>query len=243
MTNHHINELYETLTPTDEQKNRMWNAMEQQLGTSEGTAVVRVQPKRVPRYRKLVMSISASVLVLLLAATAYAAIVGNHEKQYQEVFNGKGTTVYFANGTSMHYVTDGKSKHAKGAMGGDEKGPWVVKESWWGRLTVNVDGKKINITKQLKEKGYFYYTYRDNVNVLHRLYIVKNAGGKKDYSERWYSQMEWLPEVGVGGAFRGLSGPLSDAIVWAEIDAEEDGKDLEAALQDRLSKYWSEYGE
>lgn len=240
MTNHLINEQFETLTPTDDQKNRMWSAIEQQLGTSDGTEVMRAQPRRISRYRKLIMSISASVLVLLLAATTYAAITGGFEKQYEAFFHGKGTTVYFANGTSMHYVDEGKNKSM---MGGDVKGPWVVKQSWWGRLTVSVDGKKINITKQLKEKGYFYYTYRDNVNVLHRLYIVKNAGGKKDYAERWYSQMEWLPEVGAGGAFRGLSGPLSDAIVWAEIDAEEDGKDLDAALQERLAQYWEEYGE
>jgi hypothetical protein len=128
------------------------------------------------------------------------------------------------------------------SMGDENNGDWVVKESW-GRLIVSVDGKKINITDALKVKGYFYYDYRDEANILHRLYIVKNAGGTKDYAERWYSQQEWLPELGMGGGSRGMSGPLGQAIVLAEIDVKEDGKDLDAMLKKRLEKYWTEYGE
>jgi hypothetical protein len=186
--------------------------------------------------RKKLLPLFACMLLLALSATAYAALT---DKYQYAIFKDRGQTVVFANGTSLHYEID---KNHTTVMGGDSKGPWVVKESW-GRLLVSVNGEKINITKVLKEKGYFYYDYRDNANILHRLYIVKNAGGTKDYAERWYSQQEWLPELGMGGGQRGISGPLAEALLSADLDATKDGKNLDAMLKKHLEKYWAEYGE
>ena len=94
----------------------------------------------------------------------------------------------------------------------------------------------------LSEKGYFYYEYWDEDKVLHRVYVVKNAGGTKDHAERWYAQMEWLPELGIGGGSRGVSGPLAAAIMSAEADAKNENGDLNKSLQKHLEKYWKEYG-
>lgn len=185
--------------------------------------------------RKKLISLSACILIFALSATAYATLKDN----YYAIFKDRGQTVVFANGTTMHFEIVGNHRTS---MGDENNGDWVVKESW-GRLIVSVDGKKINITDALKEKGYFYYDYRDDASILHRLYIVKNAGGTKDYAERWYSQQEWLPELGMGGGSRGMSGPLGQAIMLAEIDVKEDGKNLDAMLKKRLEKYWTEYGE
>jgi hypothetical protein len=185
--------------------------------------------------RKKLIYLSACILIFALSATAYGALKDN----YYVIFKDRGQTVVFANGTTMHFEIVGNQRTS---MGDENNGDWVVKESW-GRLIVSVDGEKINITDALKEKGYFYYTYRDDANILHRLYIVKNAGGTKDYAERWYSQREWLPELGMGGGSRGISGPLGEAIVLAELDAKEDGKNLDDMLKKRLEKYWTEYGE
>ncbi|WP_336783453.1 hypothetical protein [Paenibacillus illinoisensis] len=81
------------------------------------------------------------------------------------------------------------------------------------------------------------------MNILHRLYIVRNAGGTKDYAERWYSQAELLPELGMSGGSRGLSGPLGTAIMSAEVEVEYDNIDLDFALQKHLKLYWNEYGQ
>lgn len=67
------------------------------------------------------------------------------------------------------------------------EGEWLVEESKED-LILQVKGEEINVTEDLQNKGH-YYSYRDNADVLHRLYIVKNAGGTKDYAERWYSQL------------------------------------------------------
>lgn len=234
MINNHINQLFEAITPNENQKENMWTAIERQRRVAH-------EPSREMRgrasYRKILISLSVSLLVLLISATAYAAVSGDIEKLYDRYFNGKGQTVTLANGDTLHYEINGKNKKVMVSPG---NGPWLVKKSW-GRLIVSVNGEKINITEALKKKGYFYYSYRDDTNILHRLFIVKNAGGTKDYAERWYSQMEWLPELGMSGGVRGLSQELAMAIGGANQDAEE-GKDLDAALKDRLAKYWKEYG-
>ena len=121
-------------------------------------------------------------------------------------------------------------------------GDWVVKESS-GQLIVSVNGEEINITDALKEIGYFYYDYRDDANILHRLYFIRNAGGTKDYAERWYSQHESLPDLGMCGGSRGISGPLGMAILSAEVDVKYDNAELDTALQKHLKQYWNEYGQ
>lgn len=235
MTNKHINQLFEAITPNENQKENMWAAIEQQSQVAhESSREMRGRAS----YRKILISLSASLLVLLISATAYAAVSGDLEKLYDRFFNGNGQTVNLANGDTLHYEIDGKHKKV---VVSPCCGSWLVKKSW-GRLILSVNGEKINITEALKKKGYFYYSYRDASNILHRLYIVKNAGGTKDYAERWYSQIEWLPELGMSGSVRGLSQELGMAIGAAHLDA-EGGKDLDAALQDRLAKYWKEYGE
>lgn len=232
MANNHINELFKAIAPNEDQKEKMWTTIEQSRHTSyQSTRKGRIV------FRKILISLSASLLLILLSATTYAAVSGDIEKMYDRFFKGKGQTVTFANGDSLHYEINGNSRKI---MGGDGDSPWLVKKSW-GRLIASVNGEKIDITDALKKKGYFYYNYRDEANILHRLFIVKNAGGTKDYAERWYSQIEWLPELGMTGGRRGLSGPLSDVIVRAQWDA-EDGKYLDAALKEHLEKYWKEYG-
>ncbi len=158
---------------------------------------------------------------------------------YARIFKGRGQTVVFANKTSLHYEI---AEDHTATMGSENDGDWVVKESS-GQLIVSVNSEEINITDALKEKGYFYYGYRDDVNILHRLYIVRNAGGTKDYAERWYSQAELLPELGMSGGSRGLSGPLGMAILSAENDVEYDNAELDSALQKHLKQYWNEYGQ
>lgn len=234
MINKHINQIFDAMTPNENQKESMWTAIERQRRVAR-------EPSRKMRgrvsYRKILLSLCVSLLVLLTAATAYAAVSGDIEKLYDRYFNGKGKTVSLANGDTLHYEIDGNNKKVTVSP---DNGSWLVKKSW-GRLILSVNGEKINITEALKTNGYYYYSYRDDTNILHRLYIVKNAGGTKDYAERWYSQMEWLPELGMSGGVRGLSQELAMAIGGANLDAEE-GKDLDAALKDRLAKYWQEYG-
>ncbi|KQO00614.1 hypothetical protein [Paenibacillus sp. Leaf72] len=169
-------------------------------------------------------------------AQAYTNATAN---KYQTIFKGRGQTVVFANGTSLHYEI---AEDHIDSMGGENDGDWVVKESAE-QLIASVNGEKINITDALEEKGYFYYGYRDDADILHRLYIVKNAGGTKDYAERWYSQAEWLPELGMSGGSRGLSGPLAMAIGSAEQDVNDDNAEHDTALQKHLKHYWNEYGE
>ncbi|MEO3944746.1 hypothetical protein [Gorillibacterium sp. CAU 1737] len=234
MKNNHINQLFEAISPTENQKENMWTAIERQrLVAHEPSQEIH----RRASYRKILISLSASLLILLISATAYAAVSGDIEKLYDRYFNGKGQTVTFANGDTSHYEIEGRNMKVTISP---HNGPWLVQKSW-GRLIVSVNGEKINISEALKKKGYFYYSYRDDTNILHRLYIVRNAGGTKDYAERWYSQMDWLPELGMSGGVRGLSQELAMAIGGANLDAEE-GKDLDAALKDRLEKYWKEYG-
>lgn len=65
----------------------MWTAIERQR-------LVAHEPSREMRgrasYRKILISLSASLLVLLISATAYAAVSGDIEKLYDRYFNGKG---------------------------------------------------------------------------------------------------------------------------------------------------------
>ncbi|MGG4132416.1 hypothetical protein ABEW19_29625 [Paenibacillus illinoisensis] len=158
---------------------------------------------------------------------------------YAEFSKGGGQTVIFANGTTLHYKI---SDNHTDVMGSENDGDWVVKE-FSDQLIASVNNEEINITNALKDNGYFYYGYRDAMNILHRLYIVRNAGGTKDYAERWYSQAELLPELGMSGGSRGLSGPLGTAIMSAEVEVENDNAHLDFALQKHLKQYWNEYGQ
>ncbi|MEW4425859.1 hypothetical protein AB1I68_00020 [Paenibacillus pabuli] len=201
--------------------------------------------------KKVVQITILSILVLTLVACSVAED-GKHLSSeqdqayenatangYAEFFKGRGQTVVFANGTSLHYEI---AENHTDVMGSENDGDWVVKESSQ-QLLASVNSEEINITDALKEKGYFYYSYRDDVNILHRLYIIRNAGGTKDYAERWYSQAEFLPELGMSGGSRGLSGPLATAIMSAEVDVKYDNADLDSSLQKHFKQYWNEYGQ
>lgn len=87
-------------------------------------------------------------------------------------------------------------------------------------MYVTVDG--VDIQHNRGTKGYYYYDYRDTSDVLHRVYNVKNVRGTKDYSERWYSQLEWLPKIGIGRGSKGSSEPLAIAIMSADGSGELD---------------------
>jgi|GEM_PF-3667170 len=201
--------------------------------------------------KKVVQITLLSTLVLTLVACSVAkdsehlsseqgqAYENATANDYAKFFKGRGQTIVFANGTSLHYEI---AENHTDVMGSENDGDWVVKE-FSQQLLISANGEEINITDDLKEKGYFYYSYRDDVNILHRLYIVRNAGGTKDYAERWYSQAEFLPELGMSGGSRGLSGPLGMAIMSAEVEVKYDNADLDSSLQKHFKQYWSEYGQ
>ncbi|MBV6713064.1 hypothetical protein [Paenibacillus chitinolyticus] len=223
--NNPINDVFDALTPTEGQKAKMWNAI---------SAQKNIQPirSRSPIRRRLLASLTACFLMVVVSATAYAATDG----KVISIIKNQMNKIFFASGSSimLQINDDGGSVGTDGI-----KGEWLVKESSFGRLVLTVNGEDMNITDTLLEKGYFYYDYRDDAGILHRVYIVKNAGGTKDYAERWYSQYEWLPELGVGGGSRGTSGPLSRAIMLAEVGVKEGTGDLDTMLQQELDKYWA----
>lgn len=231
MSNFPMNNLFEMLTPSEAQRTNMLSEINAQLDRQTGAAV----SGRMPR-RKRFSALAACLCVLLLATTAYAA---TDDRIVSSVKNG-ANRIFFAGGDSIVVEhTDGSHTNV-GIDSSNSK--WLVKEK--GRkLLLTVDGQKIDITKTLLKRGYYYYDYQDSSNVLHRLYIVKNAGGKKDYAERWYSQMEWLPEKGMGGSHRGMSGPLAVAIMSAESEAKEGAGTLDDELLIYLKAYWEKYGE
>jgi hypothetical protein len=226
-----INDAYEMLTPSEAQKARMFSRIHASMDKPAGlTFHSRVTG------RKLFSSLAACLLLLILSATAYAA---TNDRIVSNIKDGVHR-ILFTGGGSV--VIEKKDEHHTNVGIDGIQSEWLVKEN--GRkLFLTVNGKPQDITKPLAEHGYYYYDYKDQSNVLHRVYIVKNAGGKKDYAERWYSQFEWLPEIGMGGGSRGVSGPLAVAIMNAESGVKESSGDLNSELQAYLKVYWAKYGE
>ncbi|GGH19410.1 hypothetical protein [Paenibacillus segetis] len=224
-----IHHVFEALTPSAEQKENMWNSICVQKNSTKRTGKIQLHIRR-----KLLIPIVACIVMFTVSVTSYAAtdgkIVAMIKDQVHQIFFANGDTV------ELQIFDNGNTNLGISGVEGD----WLVKKSG-ARLLLKINGEKINIAEALSKNGYFYYDYRDGGDILHRLYIVKNAGGTKDYSERWYSQFEWLPEYGISGGSRGISGPLATAIMSAESEA-TDGKDsLDTLLQKYLAKYWNEY--
>lgn len=226
----HINNAFEALTPSAEQKVKMRNAISTQMEVAPRTG--RTQK---PVRRRMLAPVAAAVLLFVLSATAYAAT----DSKVISLIKNQVNQILFANDDSIELKVNNAGDVYVGVNG--TEGDWLVKETG-GRLILTIDGKEINITDALTNKGYYYYDYRDNAEILHRVYVVKNAGGSKDYAERWYSQLEWIPEHGLGGGSRGSSGPLVTAIMSAEDEAANGSGNLDTLLQQYLKKYWNEYG-
>ena len=229
MSNFQLNKEFEVLTPSEAQRMKIQNKISSQLeNLTSTTTISRTR-------RKWVSPLAACLFVFLLSATVYGATNEQIVSAVKDVHR-----IFFANGGSVE-IEKIDSHHTNVRTDGSQS-EWLVKEQSR-KLLLTVNGEVIDISKPLSEKGYYYYDYQDQSNVLHRVYIVKNAGGKKDYAERWYSQMEWLPDQGVGGGSRGLSGPLAAAIMGAESDAKQGNGNLDAELQVYLKQYWEKYGE
>jgi hypothetical protein len=174
------------------------------------------------------------VFFVLVSATTYAATDG----KIITLIKNQVNNILFANGDAIKIHSNDEGEVFVGVSG--KEGSWLVEEV--GKdLFLKINGEEINITNSLLDKGYFYYDYYNNSDILQRVYVVKNAGGFKDYSERSYSQFEWLPEHGMSGGSRGISGALATAIMSAEIDVSNGEGDLDEMLQKYLLKYWGEY--
>lgn len=231
MSNFQLNNAFDVLTPSEAQRTKMLSEISSQL---KNTTRMTVNNRK--HQRKLVSPLAACLFVILLSATAYGAT----NDRVVSTLKGEVHRIFFAGGGSVEIK---KRDDRRTNVGVDvTQSEWLVKKKG-GKLLLTVNGEKINISKPLSERGYYYYDYHDKSNVLHRVYIVRNAGGKKDYAERWYSQMEWLPEEGVGGGSRGISAPLAFAIMNAESDAKQGDGNLDAELQKYLKQYWEKYGE
>jgi hypothetical protein len=213
MRNKHINSLFEVMTPTAEQKDRVLHNIAAQTPDAKpwaNRAAVKLAP------------IAACLVLAFTLTTAVNAATGG------AIFNGV-THILFAGGSEITILENG------GFQGSETEQNWLVKKTW-GKLVLEVNGEKIDITKDLKANGYYYYTYQDDTDTLQRVYIVKNNG--ESYAERWYSQFEYLPELGYGTGK--APGNMATAISLAETEAEENGADLDTVLKQRLNAYWKE---
>ncbi|PWW02433.1 hypothetical protein DFQ01_10958 [Paenibacillus cellulosilyticus] len=227
MPHYQINDAIETLTPSETQKNKMLQGIQEQLNKQ------RTRPAQV-RGRRIITSIAVCLLALVLSTSVYAAT----NNQIMIAIKEEVIRIFWADGNSTLVEKTDDNKITVGITGNQSE--WLVKEKD-SELLLTVNGNTLDITKELSDQGYYFYDYRDQSQKLHRVYIVKNASGKSDSRERWYAQMEWFPELGIGGSNRGLSGPLAVAIMDAEQKAKEGGN-LAAELQLSLDQYWEKYG-
>ncbi|TDQ42915.1 hypothetical protein [Aureibacillus halotolerans] len=226
-----IRRAFDDLTPSQQQKAKMRHAMFAERISKEEKS----KPRSLKR--KLLVTIIAMTTLFIVSTSAYAATGGTVFSSIQK----KMEEVFFSNGDSVDFYVDEEGNGYVGIGADNEKDEWLVNEVN-NKLIFKLNGEEIDITKNLKTQGYFIYGYRDDKDILHRIYIVKNAGGTKDYAERWYSQSERLPELGLGGNSQGLSGPLAHTIMDAEILAKTGQGDLEVLLKEKLEEYWEEYG-
>lgn len=229
-----LDDAVEALTPSENQKAKMWKVIQSH---ARHESLLKTKTRK-PRFfgRKLLTPLAAVVLVLIISVSALTATVGSFASALKEGVR----QLLFANESSVTHHTDSEGNTSVGTDG--KEGGWIVRESK-GKLILSIHGKKIDISQSLSEQGYYYYTYRDSNNLLHRVYIVKNAGGAKDYAEREYSQFEWLPEKNTGGGSRVISGPLAEAIMTAEAEFADGDGSLDELLRLSLKKYWERYGD
>ncbi|MGX1831310.1 hypothetical protein ACWIE6_24000 [Paenibacillus taichungensis] len=223
-----IHDAFEAVGPSERQKEKMRSEINVQFRASRKKTSVSSWGRS-----RIVASLVA-VFFLLVSATTYAATDG----KIITLIKNQVNQILFANGDTIKIHSNDEGEVFVGVSG--KEGAWVVEEVGE-ELILEINGEKINISNSLLDKGYFYYDYYNNSDILHRVYVVKNAGGFKDYSERWYSQFEWLPEHGLSGGSRGISGALATAIMSAETDVSNRDGDLDEMLQKYLLKYWSEY--
>jgi len=215
-----IKNLFETaLNPTEAQTDRIYDniltAHKNQNTKRDG------ERKMKPLLRKLV-PIAASIAFIIAAGTIANAATGG------ALVDGM-KNILMTSGFILQTNEDGTS------VIGTEATKWAVKESW-GKLIIEIDKQKIDITKDLKSSGFYRYEYRDEIGVLHNVIIAKNMG--EEDMERWYSQMELLPELG-DGAYVSTPEPLARAQIFAGYDVDEGVRDYDTALQYWLEQYWN----
>jgi hypothetical protein len=230
MEKNSLREAFDALNPTETQKARILGAV--LARNTDETAALPI--RRHGRALGRIIPIAASLAMLFAVATvANAATDG-------AVFGGLHRILFAGGGEATIEQNENGSTRSITSTEGMTK--WLVRESG-DALYLTLDGQELDITDALAADGYYRGEYRDADGVLHRLYVVRNAGGVNDYAERWYSQLEWLPELRFGNGI-GISGPLGGAIGVAENEV-YDGlqPDLDTALRARLAAYWAEYGE
>jgi hypothetical protein len=181
----------------------------------------RQERRRKQPFTKL-LPIAACIMFMLMTATVANAVTGG------TVFDGI-KQVLFADGHELNILSESSFEVT------EQESAWLVKASW-GKLVLTVNNEKIDITSALKTDGYYYHDYRDDAGELHRVYIMKNNGEPE--MERWYSQLEWLPERGVGFG-RGFSNEMTCVVTFSEDYAKQGADDLDTILQYYLNKYWA----
>ena len=158
-----LSKVSKIINPTEEQKERMFRNIIEKRGADTSETVTRTtQTKQV---WKSLMPITACLLLMLTITTIANAATGG------AIVDGI-KRVLFAGGGEIELSRDNAIEVNEAEIG------WLVEESW-GQLVLSVNGENINITDALKSDGYFYYDYHDEAEVLHRVYIVKNAGEDK----------------------------------------------------------------
>lgn len=218
-----LSKISEILSPTEEQKERMFHNI---LEGSEHKAMPMTRSKSI--YKRLMPIAACLVLMLTITTIANAATGGAVFDGIKQFFFSSGAKI------TMQETDVGFN------IGADNTKPdWLVKESW-GRLILNVNGEKINITDAISDNGYYYYDYLNDDETLHRIYIIENVD--EEAAERRYSQIEWLPEIGIGST-RGCGVALAHVI--GEVEAcikEDDTLALDSILSEYLQIYRDEMG-
>jgi len=221
-----INGLFETLTPNQEQKDKLFIEIESSI-----YAVGKDNRSRPTYFVKLLKPVAAVVVC--------AIVIGSVCITVNAVTNG-GFFSYvkhavFQDGAELeiHYMNDGEYGAAAAKV--PEEVNWLVTESAQQRLLLQVNEESIDITDAMDEKGYYYHEFVYDDDLLHRIYIVKNGG--EDETERWYSQIEYIPESKVSSK-KGCSYTLGVVIAFVQSDVEDGLGTLDSELPAALALYW-----
>lgn len=215
--NKEIKNSFEILKPSQNQKERMLRNIKKQIS------------KKDYHYLRFAKVVALIVLCITSLGVVVNAATGGelYEGFKRVVFGGDNKFYYKSEGD--HIITIKK----------EQEYPWIVEEKGK-KLILNIVDREIDITDNLKKEG-FYYGEFDIDGTKHLVVIARNAGGKKDYAEKWYSQFVWLPEYNQGGNSRGISGPMATALMQAIGDGEESIETIEENIKNQLEKYWEDY--
>lgn len=215
-----INEIFKAISPNQEQKDKILNAIERGENTY-------VKPRYFLRPPK---PLTAGVLLAIIMGIGFVTV---NAATNGELFNNI-KQVIFQDGTEgeIQYISEDT---AAMSVPNDQVHNWIVSESANQRLILEISGEYIDITDDMTVKGYYYYEfYLEDDEMLHELYIVKNAG--EEGTERWYSQLEYIPELGASSRI-GCSYPLGVLILRIGTDVRSGLGTLDAEMPQALKLY------